>query len=165
MGFWLHWESCVFQLYQLNVNSWISKVSSLENTKHVFFFLSLCPGTELAINMIHVIIWHVEQWFGEWELRSTRHRSVIAKNVTVRGGETWSFSPFTQRERCWQDEEKERPQIIPPLMEENVRGITACLQLFRLPSNKCLLSMAHLNLAVRNQDDVILMPRGQGAVK
>lgn len=144
--------------------------------------------------MIHVIIWHVEQCLGEWELRNTRQRAVIAKNIIVRGGEPLPFSPFTQHERwsfhvlpalgaevrctrlvwsichthanclsagcqrCWQDGEKERPQIIPPLMEENVRGISACLQLFRLPSKDCLLYIAHLNLALRNQDDVIVMP-------
>lgn len=106
-------------------------------------------------DMIHVIIWHSEQWLGEWELSSTRHHSAMAKNIIVRGGKIRPFSPFTQCERwpfhtapapgaekacgwpalsnwlthpnsvgcqrCWQEGEMERPQIIPPLMEENVR--------------------------------------------
>lgn len=144
--------------------------------------------------MIHVINWHVEQWLGEWELRSARHRSVIAKNIMVRGGEPLSFSPLTQHKRWSFD-------MLPALGAEETctrlacriwhthanwlclcrlskmltrwgEGKTpnhptsnggkmseeSCLQLFRLPSNDGLLYIAHWNLALRNQDDVIMMP-------
>lgn len=143
--------------------------------------------------MIHVIIWHVEQWLGEWELRSTRQRAVMAKNIIVRGGEPLSFSPFTQHER-WSF------HVLPALgAEETCTWLvwSIChthadwLSLCRLSKmltrwgegktpnhatsngGKCQRNHSmpsiiqttfkgrltlHLNLALRNQDDVIVMP-------
>lgn len=124
MGLFLHWETCVFQLYQ--VYKWIPTVSSLTNAEHGFFFplsvlwntagwkLNTCDWNDIKLkfssrqdnancmqidDMIHGKIWYAEQWLGEWELSSARHRSALAKTLSFEQVKVDSFTIYA----VWDD--------------------------------------------------------------